>query len=68
MSEAEKRRCTIDLILWVDENQVSIIWSFVSHYLKDEIIGIHADPDFIIDHADFLKAKRRKAKKKQEEQ
>ena len=62
MSEAEERRCIIDLVLWADENQVSTIWSFVSHYMKGEIIGVHAEPDFIIAHADYLKAKRRKAK------
>ena len=63
MNEAEKRRCIIDLVLWADADKVSSIWAFVSHYLKDEMVGIHAEPEYIIAHADYLKAKRRKDKK-----
>ena len=63
MNEAEKRRCIIDLVLWADADKVSRIWEFVSHYLKDEKVGIDAEPEYIIAHADYLKAKRRKAKK-----
>lgn len=63
MSEAEMRRCIIDLVLWADEKKVRNIWGFVSNYLKDERVGIHAEPECIIAHADFLKGK-----KKQERQ
>ena len=45
MNEAEKRRCIIDLVLWADADKVSSIWAFVSHYLKDEMVGIHAEPE-----------------------
>lgn len=68
MNEAEMRRCIIDLVLWADENKVRNIWGFVSNYLKDEMVGIHAEPEYIIAYADFLKAQRRKAKRKQEGQ
>ena len=63
MNEAEIRRRTIDLILWADPEKVRIIWAFVSHYLGDEKVGIHADDDYLIAHADYLKSKRRKARK-----
>ena len=49
--------------LWYNINN---LWGFVSSYLKDERIGIHADSDYIIAHTDFLKAQRRKARRKQE--
>lgn len=63
MNEAEILRRTIDLILWADPEKVRTIWLFVSNYLKDEKVGIHVDDDYLIAHADYLKAKRRKAKK-----
>ena len=65
MSENEMRRCTIDMILWADPAQVEPIWGFVSHYMADEKVGIHADDDYIIAHAEFLKSERRKAAKAQ---
>lgn len=56
MSEEEMRRCTIDLILWTSPEKLKGIWSFVSSYLSDEKVGIHADDAYLISHADFLKA------------
>lgn len=63
MNEAEIRRRTIDLILWADPEKVQTIWAFVSRYLKDEKVGIHVDDDYLILYADYLKSKRRKARK-----
>lgn len=65
MSEDKMRRCTIDLILWADPAQVRTIWAFVSSYMSGEKVGIHADDDYIIAHAEFLKSERRKAAKAQ---
>lgn len=64
MSEADMRRCTIDLILWTSPDRLKCIWTFISKYLNDEMIGVHIDDDYLIAHADYLKWKRRKAEKK----
>lgn len=65
MSEAEMRRCLIDLILWTSPDRMKCIWSFVSSYLSDEKVGIHADEDYLIAYTDYLNEKRRKAGKKE---
>ena len=64
MSEAEMRRCTIDLILWTNPDKLKCIWAFVSRYLSDETVGIHADDAYLVGHADFLKNKSCKAERR----
>lgn len=64
MSENEMRRCTIDLILWTSPDRLKCIWAFVSKYLSDEKVGIHADDDYIIGHAKFLESKTKKKKER----
>ena len=56
MNEQEMRRSIIDLVLWASPEKLSAIWSFVSSYLHGEIVGVHADADYLIDHGKFLKA------------
>ena len=55
MNEQEMRRGTIDLVLWASPEKLSVIWSFVSSYLRGETVGVHADADYLIEHGKFLK-------------
>ena len=57
MSEQDMRRDIIDLVLWTSPDKVKTIWSFVTSYLGDKTVGIHADADYLIEHGKFLKKK-----------
>lgn len=56
MNEQEMRRGVIDLVLWTSPDKLRNIWAFVSSYLHDEKIGIHADAEFLIEYGKFLES------------
>ena len=60
LNSCQNPRAVLDLILWAKPDKLQTIWSFVRSYLSDEIIGIHADADYLIEHGKFLQAERRR--------